>query len=233
MPVPEKTNQTLIITHALLIGITPLIPVPFVDDLAKSYFQRRLFRQLAQAQGQTFSPKIVSILADDRGGCLSGCLSTVFLYPIKKVLRKIVFILEWQRAISLVTHSYYHGYLLDVTLKEGWLQTDDEDVAARVRAAVDRAHHRANTRLLRDVVKRTIIKSRSMLKDAARRITSGIRLKGKKAIDEEMLEQEEPQAEAAMKEVTRQLQAGIAELPLDHFENLAERLKAEYSRLPR
>ncbi|HSE97950.1 MAG TPA: hypothetical protein VLD57_06725, partial [Blastocatellia bacterium] len=75
----ESSNQTVIVMHALLIGLTPLIPVPFVDDLAKSFFQRRLARQLAQSRGRTLSPRAVSTLAEDRGGCLSGCLSTVFL----------------------------------------------------------------------------------------------------------------------------------------------------------
>jgi hypothetical protein len=227
----EKTNQAVIVTHSLLIGLTPLIPVPFVDDIAKSYFQQRLVRQLAEAQGQTLSAKTVSVLGKDRGGCLSGCLGTIFLYPIKKIFRKIFFILEWQRAINLVTHSYYHGYLLDIALREGWLLTDDINAAERARAAIDRSREKANTRLLRDVVVRTFRKSRGLIKEAARRLAAGV--KGKKAADEnveKVLEQEEPQTEVLMQGVASELQEGIAGLPAGHFEGLAERLRAEYSK---
>ncbi|HWP44268.1 MAG TPA: hypothetical protein VNO14_13575, partial [Blastocatellia bacterium] len=201
MPAPVNSNQTLIVTHALLIGTTPLIPVPFVDDLAKSFFQRRLFRQLALARGQTFSPKVVSILAEDRGGCLSGCLSMVFLYPIKKVFRKVVFILEWQRAVNLVTQSYYHGYLLNIALSEGWLKPDDQEAATRVRTAIDRAYRGANTHLVKETVRRTFLKSRNLFKDVARRISGRFRAKDAKDAAQnvdQILEQEEPQAEASI-----------------------------------
>lgn len=45
---PEGGNQRLIITHAVLTGSIPLIPIPIVDDLVKSYFQRRLVRELTR-----------------------------------------------------------------------------------------------------------------------------------------------------------------------------------------
>src|SRR5436305_880777 len=45
-------SQRGLIAHAVLAGLTPLIPVPVVDDLAKNYFRRRLVRRLAEASEQ-------------------------------------------------------------------------------------------------------------------------------------------------------------------------------------
>ena len=44
-------NQGTIATHAVLAGLTPLIPVPVVDDIAKNYFRRRMVRGLAPRTG--------------------------------------------------------------------------------------------------------------------------------------------------------------------------------------
>ena len=68
---PEAGNQKLIITHAVLTGLTPLIPVPIVDDLVKSYFQRRLVREVpdlaarTQALGMGFRDNIIGSGSDD------------------------------------------------------------------------------------------------------------------------------------------------------------------------
>ena len=57
-------NQTLIITHAVLVGLTPLIPVPLLDDLVKSFIYRRLVELLAFRYKLTLSASEVSILAE-------------------------------------------------------------------------------------------------------------------------------------------------------------------------
>ena len=231
MPAPEKSSQSIIVKNAVLIGMTPLIPIPFVDDWAKNYFQRRMARELVQLQRMTLSPKVIKALADDREGCLSGCLGMIILYPIKKILRKLAFFLEWQRAANLVTHSYYYGYLLEVALQEGWLQSDDVEQAARVRTAIDHAHKGANTQLLRQVVDRTFQRSRDKVKAAARRLSTSLKSVTTDAGKEKALEQDQPQLDASAQEIAGQLENGIAALPNEHFVNLAQRLKAEYARL--
>src|SRR5215208_1942675 len=88
----SSTNQRQIILHAVLAGLTPLIPVPLVDDLVKSYFQRRMVRKLAAAHRRRLSDADIETLADDQdSGCLAGCLTTVLLLPLKAIFRKIFF----------------------------------------------------------------------------------------------------------------------------------------------
>src|SRR5688572_3365162 len=94
-----STNQTLIVSHSVLAGLTPLIPIPLLDDLVRTYFVRRLVRKLAAANRYILSDEEIKVLADEReSGCLRGCMTTAFLLPFKLIFRKVFFFLEWKRA---------------------------------------------------------------------------------------------------------------------------------------
>lgn len=134
--------------HIVLIGLSPLIPVPVVDDWVKTFFQRQLVSDLAAAHGLSLTPTEVEILADDHSGCAGGCLTVLVLYPAKKILRKAFFVLEWQRALNTLSHTYYHAHLLQAVFERGWPHPGEMRHAWRVRRAVDAARRAANTRLL-------------------------------------------------------------------------------------
>src|SRR5687767_7690519 len=115
-------SQRQIILHSVLAGLTPLIPIPLLDDLVKSYFKRRMVRKLAATHTQFLNHTDLATLADDPDtGCLLGCLTTAIVYPLKAVFRKIFFFLEWKRAVDVVSHTYYQGYLLEFALGEKWI----------------------------------------------------------------------------------------------------------------
>src|SRR5215211_6972994 len=83
-------QQHVLVTHAVLTGLTPLIPVPLVDDLVKSYFRKRLVRSLAASAGRALSEEELSALTSEgEGGCLRGCAMTVLVYPLKAIFRKL------------------------------------------------------------------------------------------------------------------------------------------------
>src|SRR3954464_3929445 len=85
-------QQHVLVTHAVLTGLTPLIPVPLVDDLVKNYFRKRLVRSLAASAGRALSDEELDALASERGGgCLRGCVGTVVVYPLKAIFRKIFY----------------------------------------------------------------------------------------------------------------------------------------------
>src|ERR671912_751047 len=104
----EAGSQRGLVTHAIFVGLTPLIPVPVVDDLAQAYFRRRLVRTLAASHGRTLSAEELDALTSEPGGgCLRGCAVQVVLYPLKKIFRKIFFFLEWKRAADLTSQTYH------------------------------------------------------------------------------------------------------------------------------
>lgn len=230
---PEKTSQALILTHAILVGATPLIPIPVVDDLARSYLQRRMIREVAEHGSHALDSQSVKALADDSGdGCFRGCLGGVVLYPLKKVFRKVFFFLEWKRAIDLTSRSYHRGYLVDHALGRGWVNVAGPGSIAGLRKAVDEVCQGSSIKPVELAVKITFDQSRGVVKDAARLMQQSIRRLVKKPrqdrIDEiaRAIEAVEPEEERKIEGLVARLQAAIEEIPKEHFRRLEDQLAA-------
>jgi hypothetical protein len=213
-------NNRLLITSAVLTGLTPLIPLPLVDDAAYTRLMRRMTSQLATAHGVELSNEQIRVLSDaPGGGCLPGCLGSVLLYPLGKLFRKLFFFLEWKRAVDIVSHTYYHGYLLNAALREGYLETHG---AMAVRAATDRVLRRVDTRLIERAVRSVFRKSQRVLRNTARLWQSA------GAPDADSAEEQKAQQVGG---IVGQLQQAFARLPAEHFERLETELRQELSDL--
>jgi hypothetical protein len=156
----SSTNHPIILTHAVLVGLTPLIPLPVVDDWVKGIFLRSMVRQLAAARGVSPTPAQVDALIQEDfwDSCIEGCFGTL-LYLLREVLSKIFFFVEWRRAINLVGYVYYTGFLIDAALQDGYpLARPDgsTEPAASLREAVRRARYQANLRLFQHLVRENI-----------------------------------------------------------------------------
>ena len=236
-------NQTLIITHAVLIGLTPLIPVPVLDDLVKSFFQRRLVELLAFRHKLTLTPSEVSILAEDRSrGLFNGCLLGTLEYIVKRLIRKLTIILEWRRAIDLVTHTYYVGYLMDFAFHQNWYVPGDPQQALGLRSAIETARVNANTNLVKRIVRSSFKRSRTMILGAVQQMSRSVQdiafrrsrmwlrrqvADVKHKVDEKM-EQEAPQVEGALHGLISYLEEyldALQEEHQEHFEGLQKRLE--------
>jgi hypothetical protein len=225
----EGRNQRLIVTHAVLTGLTPLIPIPVLDDLVKTYFQRRMVRQLAALHGYAMGPGDIEILADERGsGCLMGCLGTTLALPLKLIFRKVFFFLEWKRAVDTVSRNFYHGYLIDCALDRRWCGPLGPKAVPEVRAAIDAVLNRFDTRLLEHAVHATFRQSKAVLKSAARLLERSLRavVGTNRQQVERAIELVEPVEEREIAGVVGQLESAIGGLPQDHFERLKADLRA-------
>jgi hypothetical protein len=163
-------RQGMLVTYAVLVGLTPLVPLPLLDDIAQRYLERRLAEKLASAHGLALQPAEVSALAiapPSTRGALFGCLTTLVLYPIKKIFRKVFFFLEIKRTVDLVTGVYAGGYVLDQVLEAGLCAPQGKKSAAEVRAAVDRAIATVGTTPIRLAVSAALGSSKAALKAAA------------------------------------------------------------------
>lgn len=87
-----KPNRSLA-AKAFAIGLTPIIPLPIVDELVRTWLLRRGIRQVAAEHGVTLESKALKRLASDRGGCLLGCLVGVVWWPIRKLFRTMFYFL--------------------------------------------------------------------------------------------------------------------------------------------
>ena len=238
--VPQGRQQILL-SYALLTGLTPLIPVPLADDLAKNHLRRQLVRRLARAHGLDLSADAAQSLAREQGGaggCLGGCLTQALLYPIKKIFRKVFFFLEWKRAVDLTSYTYHWGYLLDYALGEGLLAGPTAAGAGTsvddLRTAIERACRDAPIRPLERVVGATLRQSHAALLSAARRIWAGAATADADAaaastgpaVREQADEVSEVSGVAAL------LQQRIASaVPEEHFQDLRRRFRAHLAEL--
>jgi hypothetical protein len=222
-------NQRIIITHAVLTGLTPLIPIPLLDDLAKAYFQRRLVRKLSAAYGQVMSEQDVKALADDPDSGCRGCLGTALVYPLKIIFRKIFFFLEWKRAIDTVSHTYYQGYLVEHAFKSRWCSPLGPRTPAQIRWGIDTVLSRVNTSLIERAVRGTFRQSKGAVKGAARLLGRSLRRVTRRASEEEVgraIEAVEQQEEREIEGVIAQLQNAIEAIPAEHFQKVRAELAA-------
>src|SRR5918997_2712660 len=226
-PTPEGASRKLLVTHAVLVGLTPLIPVPVVDDLVKSHLLRRMARELAAGRGHRLSPEEVEALTAERGGgCLGGCLGQVVLYPLKKIFRKIFYFLEWKRAADLTSRTYHHGYLIDHALRPraDGPRLIERKSAAEVGAAIDAVCRESPVKPLESAVGATFRGSKNVLAGAAKILERALRRRGAARPDPravaEAVESVESEEERQIEGVTRGLQGAIANIPDEHFRAL-------------
>jgi hypothetical protein len=233
-----SANQRIIITHAVLIGLTPLIPVPFIDDIVKGYFQRRLVRTLAAAHGRELSAEDVATLTEERGsGCLRGCLGQAFIFPLKMIFRKVFFFLEWKRAVDLTSSSFHQGYLIDYALGEGWLSKAAHARSAdEVRTAIEEVCRESPIRPVETAIRISFKQSKSMLKAGARVLEQALKRITGKTDEREVAEavtSVEAQEEREIAGVVSRLQKSIEAIPDEHFSSLRARLAARLRTQPR
>jgi hypothetical protein len=224
--------QRVLVTHAVLAGLTPLIPVPVVDDLAKNYFRRRLVRRLAAASSRELSDEELVALARERGrGCVRGCLVALLVYPLKAVFRKVFYFLEWKRAVDLTSRTYHFGHLVAYALqpRAGGASLVDLCGAAGVGEAIQAVCREAPTRPVEAAVGGAFRQSRRGLSAAAGLLARSLRRLTGRARDEEVaeaIERVEPEEAREIEPAVARLQRSIASVPEDHFRNLRARLDA-------
>jgi hypothetical protein len=154
----KDIQHRAILTHAVLAGLTPLIPIPFLDDWAKTIFLRRMARVVTGARGITLTAQEIDALIQENfmDSCIEGCLMIV-LRLLREVFSKIFFWVEWRRAFNTVAITYYTGFLIDAALMDGALSgpPGPERMAevVRLREAVRRARSGANPTLIKGLIR--------------------------------------------------------------------------------
>jgi hypothetical protein len=221
-PMPDfelsPARRRLILAHALFVGLTPLIPAPFADDLAMSYFQRRCVRLLAAEYGVTLSEADIVALADGPGGgFFSGLAKKVLAFPVKllsRTVRKLLAVLEYKRMGDVMSVAYHQGYLLDYVFHTAWRDPRAPRDAAAVRRAMDRACEIVGVKPVGFVFQTVLSSSKAALANVVAALTDVLRtrLGGPPAPDAD----ERRLAEGVVERLAR----GVREVPSAHFERL-------------
>lgn len=221
----NNPHQHILLKYAVLVGMTPLIPLPLLDDIAQAYFERRMIEKLARAHRLELSAVQLDELASpppDPVGAIRGCLLNVLLYPIKKILRKIFFFLEIKRTIDLVSTTYAKGHVLDRVLVRGLCAPAGPHAPRDVRAATERALVRVGTSPIELAVRNAFTSSTELIKRLVAQLFAVLRGVSRAertqiaAAVSAVEEQESPE----LRGVEAQVQQGIRGVPAAHFQRL-------------
>jgi hypothetical protein len=230
-------SQQILLKYAILVGMTPLIPLPFLDDIAQSYFERRMIERLAGAHRLALTPAQLDELGTqpDAAGCVKGCLLNLLLYPIKKLLRKIFFFLEIKRTIDLVATTYAKGHVLDRVLARGLCAPAGPHPPAQVRGAAERALARVGTSPIELAVRHTFSSSTALIRGLVDQLFAALRRLTRGASREQIAEavrsvEEQPSPEFT--QVKSQVQEGLRGVPAAHFEKLEAAAFEELGQAP-
>lgn len=143
---PRGINWLLLGRYALLTSLTLLIPVPLVDRGIENFLRRRLVRAIAAGHDRELPEEAVRSLADAPGGGCVGCVWSVVLWPIRKLLKTALIFLQAKSIADVASEVLHRGLMLEEALEAGWL--DDPNDADAVRAAMDRALAKVDIRLM-------------------------------------------------------------------------------------
>ncbi|MBN1210185.1 MAG: hypothetical protein JXB05_35360 [Myxococcaceae bacterium] len=168
--------------HAVASGLTPLIPIPFLDDYALRQVRERMVRAVLQEHGLPTPPKAVSVLAGSEvsttlGGRVLGTLKTLALLPLKKIFRKAFLVLWVKDCVDMASYSLHHGYLLQHAVARGDLDasTLEAEAPPRVHDAILAACKEMDSRPVNQILARLLASSRLLITEATQALRNPLR----------------------------------------------------------
>jgi hypothetical protein len=224
MPQPPAGRQALVVS-SVLVGLTPLIPVPLLDDAVKSYVERRMVRAIGEKHGIELDKQSVSELVDEVDGSLLRSIALgVVTFPAKLVFRKLFVVLEVKRASDEASRAYHRGYLLDRAMASGAMAPRGEHSVKQVRAALDSATADSQVSPLGGLMRVVFQRSTDVLETAGKSLVGKLRKK-RSNLDEDAVGAAVDDAAAAgpVATIAQRLEAALSELPAGHFKELEAR----------
>lgn len=233
----ELVGDAHLLTVIVLVGASALLPVPFLDDYAKSYLERRMLKAIAKREGMTLTSEELERLTvtpeTDRGCCL-GCLGKAVVYPIKKIvfypikklLRKVFFFLEIKRSMDQSSTALAEAWLFALALRRGfWSPGRDIAQADQLRDVVDSACNSQGVKPLETAFGHAFQGAKDTLLDFAGRFT-GKNVGDREKMDQAMSRLEEEESEK-LDSLSRKLREALSEVGEVYLQRFAEEFEKQ------
>lgn len=127
----------------LLSGLAYLVPVPFVDD----WLARRALRRALELDGHA-DETTLQALTEDRTSALVGCLTTMVLWPIKKLFKTVLWFLTVKEVLDRTAFAANVVSLAREARTAGWLPEHAPVVRDAMEVALGRTNWSPVTRVL-------------------------------------------------------------------------------------
>lgn len=141
-PIEHTLFDWRIYAEATCAGLTPLVPIPFLDLALEAVFRRRMPGKISSVRHRDLAPQAGSALSRGTGAIVSveGCLKIPFAvirYVLRRIWRKLIYVFAIADAAKLTSEYWHRAYLLDHLIRAGHAEPGvDWPRAAEVFAAV-------------------------------------------------------------------------------------------------
>ncbi|WP_233261871.1 hypothetical protein [Vitiosangium sp. GDMCC 1.1324] len=164
--------------YAVASGLTPLIPVPFLDEYALRRVREQMVRNILRERSFSAPDRTVTVLAGlhpREGSRLQQFAGKAALFSLRltwrKGFRRLATALWVKDCVDMASLSLHHGYLLQHALDRGDLDARTlatEDVARRVHSAIDAACKELDARPVNQALRRLFAGSRLLLDELSK-----------------------------------------------------------------
>jgi hypothetical protein len=164
--------------HAVASGLTPLIPVPFLDEYALRRVREQMVRSILRERALSASDRMVTMLAGlhpREGSRLQQFVGKAALLSLRlawrKAYKRFATALWVKDCVDMASLSLHHGYLLQHALAKGHLDARsiaNEDIARRIHSAIDAACKELDARPVNHVLRRLFSGSQLLLTELAK-----------------------------------------------------------------
>jgi hypothetical protein len=195
--------------------------------------RRQLVTRLSTAYGANLVRGDVKILADEKFGCLSGCLFSVLLFPLKLLLGWLLLVVRFKRFVDMAGRTYHAARLIDYALRAERIAPVGPYAAAHVRAAVDRVCDSADIDSVRAVFRQLFKRKAGVLKDLALLFWSALKsVRGRRNEDhvEQAVNEAKGEAAESVGGILAPLRTAMEAIPPEHFAELEAALDAELTK---
>ncbi|MFT5683452.1 MAG: hypothetical protein ACI8RZ_004384 [Myxococcota bacterium] len=169
-PVPWRSTLVL---NSTLSGLCKLIPLPFIDDIIQGFVVRYMINQILAHHDLTADSAALDRLTRERTGCPLGCIYTLVLYPIKKILKKVLFFLAFKDFVDESSKWFHRGYLIQFAAQSellGARELSDPHRLWPVALAIEETCAETDMKRFTRLLKRAFSGSRVSLRIASRKL---------------------------------------------------------------
>jgi len=225
MPRREIATSTLLIGHSILVGLTPLVPVPILDDRLRSYFERRLTREIAARRGITLDEDDLRMVGEGPGQDFWAELRRgALLLPVRLLLRKVFLFLNVKRASDAASTTYNRGYLLDVALAAQ--AHPPHRRAEELRAAIDGTLLDTPHSPIGTAVRLSFEGSKALLRQALSGFVAVLRRLGGAPGEVDLAQAVGAEESDVFAALVARVREAVEDVPAAHFQALEDRLLA-------
>jgi hypothetical protein len=211
-------DPVALVSYAVLVGLTPLIPLPVLDEYVHTVLERRLVAAVARAHGVAWSDEEVRALVDDETSVMGGIARKAFTFPVKLLFRKAFLVLQIKRASDEASLAYHRGYLVNRAVAQKIVAPLGPRSMREVRKAIDTACEKVPISPLASALAGVFRGSVGALEAIGKALVGRIKRAGRRMNESDVATAVEDTAEKT--DLVARVRAAIGAVPREHFDAL-------------